>query len=140
MSSTTSRDGLQERSFGELAKKLSQDVADLVRKEADLAKAETTEKVRRLAKGGGFLAAAAVLGLVVIGALAAAAILALATTLAPWLAALIVAVATAAVAGVLALAGMKAIRRATPPAPTETVESVKEDVSWIKTRAKNGLR
>jgi Putative Actinobacterial Holin-X, holin superfamily III len=140
VSTTGTEDGLQEQSFGELAKKLSQDVADLVRKEADLAKVETASKARRLAKGAGLLAAAGVLGLVVVGALAAAAILALSTTLASWLAALVVAGVVAGLAGILALVGVKAIRRATPPAPIETAESIKEDVSWIKTRAKSGLK
>jgi Putative Actinobacterial Holin-X, holin superfamily III len=140
MSSTTTHDGLSERSFGELAKQFSQDVSELMRKEAELAKTEVAAKGQRLAKGAAVLAAAAVLGLVMLGALTATAILALATTLASWLAALIVAAVVGVVAGVLALTGLKLVRRATPPAPTETAESVKEDVAWIKTRAKSGMK
>jgi uncharacterized membrane protein YqjE len=140
MSSTTTHDGLSDRSFGELAKQLSQDMSELMRKEAELARVEVAAKGQRMAKGAALLAVAAVFGLVMLGALAATAILALATTLASWLAALIVAAAVAVLAGVLALTGLKQVRRATPPAPTETAESLKEDVAWVKTRAKSGMK
>jgi hypothetical protein len=55
--------------------------------------------------------------------------------MATWLAALIVGVIFLAVAGSLALQGKNRIQRATPPAPQQTVETVKEDVEWAKTRA-----
>ena len=60
--------------------------------------------------------------------------------MAGWLAALIVAVVYAAVAGVLALIGKRQVEAATPPVPEETVESVKEDVRWTKQRAKAAKR
>ena len=52
-----------------------------------------------------------------------------------WLAALIVTVVYAAAAGLLALRGKERISHATPPVPTQTIESVKEDVQWAKTHA-----
>ena len=55
-----------------------------------------------------------------------------------WLAALIVAVVYAAVAGVLALQGRNKVQEATPPVPEQAKESVKEDVEWAKTRARSG--
>ena len=54
------------------------------------------------------------------------------TAMAFWLAALIVTVVWAAIAGVLALQGRNEIKEATPPAP-QTVETVKEDARWAKT-------
>jgi len=39
-----------------------------------------------------------------------------------------------AVAAVLGLAGRNKVREATPPVPEQTVETVKEDVEWAKTR------
>ncbi|HKO28532.1 MAG TPA: phage holin family protein, partial [Solirubrobacteraceae bacterium] len=63
------------------------------------------------------------------------AILALSTAVTAWLAALIVAVILAAVAGVLALQGKSKVQQATPPVPEQASESVKEDVQWAKTRA-----
>ena len=54
-----------------------------------------------------------------------------------WLAALIVAVVYAAIAGVLAMRGKKEIDEATP-VPEQAIDSTKEDVQWAKTRAKSG--
>ena len=56
-----------------------------------------------------------------------------------WLAALIVAVVYAAAAGVLALTGKNKVKEATPVAPEQSMESVKEDMQWAKTRAKSGM-
>jgi hypothetical protein len=50
-----------------------------------------------------------------------------------------VAAVYAAIAGVLALTGRQKVREATPVAPVETIESVKEDVQWAKTRARSGM-
>jgi protein-S-isoprenylcysteine O-methyltransferase Ste14 len=137
MGSTSTHD---DRSFGDLARQVSENISQLARKEVALAKAEIAEKSRRLAVGAGLVAAAAVLGLVMLGAFAAAAILALATTLSAWLAAVIVGVVIALAAAVLALVGIKQLRRAAPPVPNEAAESVKEDVAWVKTQVKSGLR
>jgi hypothetical protein len=57
-----------------------------------------------------------------------------------WLAALIVTVVYAAIAGVLALQGRERIQQATPPVPEQTVETVKEDVQWAKTQLPSGRR
>ena len=43
------------------------------------------------------------------------------------------------VAFVLAKAGQKALQQATPPAP-QTVETVKEDIEWAKTRTGSAAR
>ncbi len=99
-----------------------------------------TAKARRLGMGAGLIAVAALLALAMIGALTAAAILALDLVVAGWLSALIVGVAVGVVAAGLLLLGLRSIRRATPPIPSETVESVKEDLAWIRTQAKSGMR
>jgi hypothetical protein len=140
VASTHTHDELGERSFADLAKQLSEDVARLVRKEAELARAEITDKASRLAKGAAFLAVAAVFGLVMLGALTAAAILGLATTLATWLSALIVAAAVGVVAGMFGLIGLRIVKRASAPIPAQAVQSVKEDIEWLKTQAKSGAR
>jgi peptidoglycan/LPS O-acetylase OafA/YrhL len=67
-----------------------------------------------------------------------AAIAALALAVATWLAALIVAVVLGAAAGVAALMGKSKVQEAMPPVPEDSVESVKEDVQWTKTRAQQG--
>jgi uncharacterized membrane protein YqjE len=127
-----------QRSMRELIDKLSADARGLVRAEVSLARAELEEKVRRLAAGGALVAAAAVLGLVALGALTATAIIALSNVVSTWLAALIVTVVVGLLAGILLLIGIKLLRRGVPPAPTESVDQMKEDVSWVKARARSG--
>ncbi|MCW2983312.1 MAG: phage holin family protein [Conexibacter sp.] len=124
---------LRDESIGDLLKQLSSDTSTLVRQEMALARAELTEQGKRAGTGAGMLGGAGVAGLLTLGALTATLIGVLDTAMAFWLAALIVTVVWAAVAGVLALQGRNKIKEATPPAP-QTVETVKEDVRWAKTR------
>ncbi len=128
------QEDLRDRPIGDLVKQLADQTSTLVRQEIDLAKAEMTEKGRVAGKGAGLLGGAALIGLLAAGALTACLILALALVVADWLAALIVAVVFAAVAAFLGLKGRDRIQRATPPVPQQTVETVKEDVEWAKTR------
>jgi uncharacterized membrane protein YqjE len=124
---------LREQSIGDLLKQLSQDTSTLVRQEMALARAELTEQGKRAGTCAGMLGGAGVAGLLTLGALSATIIGVLDTGMPFWLAALIVTVIWAAIAGVLALQGRNKIKEATPPAP-QTVETVKEDVRWAKTR------
>jgi hypothetical protein len=137
MSSTTERGvgAPSEASLAELIKQLSEQSSRLARQEVELAKAELAYKGKRASIGAGMFGGAGVFGFYGLGALIAAAILALATAVTAWLAALIIAVVLAAVAGVLALQGKTKVQQATPPVPEEATESVKEDVQWAKTKA-----
>jgi hypothetical protein len=128
---------LRERPVGDLVRELSEQTSMLVRKEVELAKAELAAKGKRAGIGAGMFGGAGLFGLYALGALTAAAILGLATAVAPWLAALIVAVVYGAIAGVLALQGRNKVQAATPPVPEQAVDSTKEDVAWVKTRAKS---
>jgi uncharacterized membrane protein YqjE len=121
----------RERPIGELVKDLSAQTSTLVRQEIALARAELQEKGKVAGKGAGMLAGAAVAGLLALGALTAGLIALLDKAMATWVAALIVMALWAIVALVLAKAGQKALKRATPPAP-QTVETVKEDIQWAK--------
>jgi MFS family permease len=142
MSSTTERGGgaPSDASLAELLKQLSEQSSRLARQEVELAKAELASKGKRAGIGAGMFGGAGVFGFYGLGALVAAAILALATAVTAWLAALIVAVLLAAVAGVLALQGKAKVQQATPPVPEEATESVKEDVQWAKTKARQARR
>jgi uncharacterized membrane protein YqjE len=124
---------LREQSIGDLLKQLSEETSTLVKQELALARAELEQQGKRAGMGAGMLGGAGVAGLLTLGALTATLIGVLDTAMAFWLAALIVTVVWAAVAGVLALQGRNKINEATPPAP-QTVETVKEDVRWAKTR------
>jgi uncharacterized membrane protein YqjE len=128
---------LSDRPVAELLKQLSEQTATLVRQELELAKVELTEKGKKAGLGAGMFGGAGVLGLYAVGALTACLILALSTFLEGWLAALIVAVAFAALAGVLALTGKSKVGEAVPPVPAQTLDSVKEDIAWTKQRAQD---
>jgi membrane protein len=122
----------------ELVKQLSEQTSRLVHQELELAKAELSIKGQRVGVGAGMFGGAGALGLYAGGALVAAAVAALATAVDTWLAALIVAVVLAAIAAVVALSGKKKVKQAMPPVPEDSVDSVKEDVQWTKTRAQQG--
>jgi uncharacterized membrane protein YqjE len=129
---------LSDRPVGDLVKDLSEQTSTLVRQELELAKVELAEKGKRAGQGARMFGGAGLFGLFAFGALTATFILALSTALAPWLAALIVALVYAAIAGVLALQGKNKVEEAGPPVPEQAVESTKENVEWVKTRAKEG--
>jgi putative superfamily III holin-X len=131
---------LREQSASELLKQLSEQTSALARKEIELAKAELTAKGKRAGLGAGMFGGAGVFGLYALGALTACLILALATAMAAWLAALIVCVVYAAIAGALALTGKTKVKEATPPVPEQATESVKEDLQWAKTRAQDARK
>jgi hypothetical protein len=131
---TAQQEDLRERPVGDLVKQLAGQTSRLVRQEIDLAKAEMSQKANVAGRGAGLLGGAAVVGLLAAGALTACLILALDEVIPDWLAALIVALVMGAIAAVLAMQGRNRIRAATPPVPEQTVETVKEDVEWAKTR------
>jgi Putative Actinobacterial Holin-X, holin superfamily III len=143
MSETSGASGTTDRrepSAADLVRQLSEQTSRLVRQEVELAKAELTVKGKRAGAGAGMFGGAGVSGLYALGALTAAAIAALALAMATWLAALIIAVLWAAIAGVLALTGRSKVQQAMPPVPKDSVDSVKEDVQWTKARAQQGRR
>jgi len=126
----------REQSFGELAKQLSEQTTRLARHEVELAKAELAAKGKQAGLGAGMFGGAGLFGLLALGALTAAAVLALDTAMAGWVAALIVALVYAGIAGVLALVGKTRVQEATPPVPEQAIDSAKEDVEWTKQRVK----
>ncbi len=136
--STPDENELRERSTGDLLKELSDHTTTLVKQEIDLAKAELSEKGKKAGQGAGMFGGAGLFGVFAFAALTTCIIAALESPLSLWLAALIVAVVYAAIAGVLALQGRNKIQEAVPPVPEQATESVKEDVEWAKTRAKSG--
>ena len=131
---------LRERSIAELMRQLSEETATLVRQEIDLAKAEVTAKAKRGGLGAGALGAAGLIGLYSLAALTACLIAALALAVPVWAAALLVTCVFAAIAGGLALVGRRQLSAAMPPTPEATVDTVKEDARWARTRWRFGRR
>jgi hypothetical protein len=122
-------DDLHDRSLGELLKQLSEQTTRLVHQELELAKAELTQKGKQAGAGAGLFGGAGAIGLAALGALTACFILALN--------ALIVAVVYGIVAFVLVKQGQAKMKAAGPPVPTQTIETVKEDVEWAKTQVRS---
>jgi uncharacterized membrane protein YqjE len=128
------REDLREQSFGDLFKHLSEQTSALVRQEVELATAELRQKGRRAGAGAGLMAAGAVLGAGAFGALTAALIVVLAIWVETWLACLIVTAVYAVTAAALLATGKRKVKEAAPPIPEQTIETLKEDVQWARTR------
>jgi hypothetical protein len=131
---------LRERPIGEVAKNLTSDLSLLLRQEIELAKAEMAQKARTAAPGLGMFGGAGVVALCAAGALTAFLVLVFSLFLPDWAAALIVGVAMAAVAFVLIRQGKERIADARKLVPEQTIETVKEDVEWAKTRASSARK
>ena len=133
-------DDLRDRPIGELLKQLSNETTTLVRQELELAKAEVAQKGQKAGKGAGMFGGAGVVGFLAAMALTAALIMGLDKAMPNWLAALIVGLVYAAIAGILALQGRNKIQEAVPPVPEQAADSVKEDVQWAKSRTQSARR
>ena len=131
---------LRDRPLGEIAKDLTHDVSLLVRQEIELAKAEMTQKGRTAAPGIGMLGGAGVMALCAAGALTAFLVLVCSIFLPEWAAALIIGAVLAAVAYLLVRQGKERVSDAGKPIPEQTIETVKEDVEWAKTRASSARK
>lgn len=119
-----------ERSVGEVVSDLTQHAQQLVRGEIDLFKAEMTDKAKAAATYIAMAAAAVVLALVSIafvGHLLTTAFDIVMPTWAAWLVTTLLYLGASAALGYAAVKGF----RQTDLAPTEAVESAKEDIRWV---------
>jgi uncharacterized membrane protein YqjE len=131
---------LRDEPIGVLLKQLATETSTLVKQELELAKAEMREKGRKAGPGLGMIGGAGVAALLAMGALTAFLILALDGAMPNWLAALIVTVVYAAVAGLLYVRGKDRVEDAGSPAPRQTIETLKEDVEWAKHPTRSATR
>lgn len=118
-----------------MVQRASQQLSQLVREEMRLAQAEMTQKGKRFGKGGGLFGGAGLIGVLTLQALVATAIAALALVLDVWAAALIVTGVLAAVTALMSVLGKRQISKASPPAPEQTMDSVKADMAEIREKA-----
>jgi hypothetical protein len=129
----------RERAQSARSKSLAQLVADLpklivglLKAELNHLKAEFAEKAKYAGVGIGLLVAAALLAFYALGTLIAAAILGIAVALPGWAAALIVFGALVVIAVVLALVGIRSFKKMDGVAPSQTIDSIKEDADALK--------
>lgn len=125
-----------ERSLGQIVGDIANDLSQLVRDEMTLAKTELKSEASKAGKGAGMLGGAGVAALLML----IFASLALTYLLDNWmpveLAAMIVALLWAIVAGVLAMQGRKKLKETNPGLPT-TQRTLKEDAQWAQEQKNN---
>jgi len=120
-----------ERSVADVLQDVLRNLQEIVRSEVRLARVEIRDETRRAVSSGMWIAAG------VVGALSAWMFLLwtvaylLATRISMWAATLVVAVVMACVGSVLLVGGIRRVKRI-QPIPERTVESVKENLEWMK--------
>jgi uncharacterized membrane protein YqjE len=124
---------VSEVSVGELVSQVTSDLSTLMRQEIELAKAEIKEEVRKSGKAAGMLGGAGGAGYFALLFLSLTIMFALDEVMPLPVAALIVTVIYGIAATLLFLRGRREIKQVSPT-PTQTVETLKEDVQWAKTR------
>ena len=123
----------QDRSLGELFGDLSREITTLVRQEMTLARTEMSQKLSRLGKDIGFMAAGGLVAYAGLLTLIAALVIILNQVgLALWASALLVGLIVAGVGGFLVVRGLNALKQE-DLTPRETIASLKEDVHGANT-------
>ena len=120
------------RGIGDLLGDLGRQVRTLVRNEIDLARVEVTSSIGRVGRGAALAGAGGALLYAGLLVLLAAAVLGLIDAgLDGWLAALIVAAVALAIGAFITSTGVKQVQ-STEMAPTQTAETVRENVELVK--------
>jgi uncharacterized membrane protein YqjE len=129
------RSSRNEPSIADLLQGIVGNVQNIIRSEVRLAKTEMTEEATSAGKAAGVLAGGMVLAMYAVGILLLSAVYALRGPLPDWGAALVVGLVVAAIAGVMVKLGFDRIKNVNPK-PEQTIESVKEDVKWVKQQSR----
>lgn len=119
------------RTLPELVQALTGDLANLVRKESELVRAEVTEKLSATGKAVGEVAAGGVLLLAALLVLLQALVIALSKVMDPVWASLLVGVAVAAAGYLLIKAGVKMMKPANLT-PDRSARQLSKDVQLVK--------
>lgn len=121
----------EEQSLGDLFAELAGETGTLVRQEVALAQAEITHKATKAGKNIGYLAIGGAVAYAALLSITAAVILLLALFIPPWISALVVGLAIGGVAYFMIKSALAELQK-TDPIPHETIETIKEDVKWLK--------
>jgi hypothetical protein len=120
--------GSADKGLGEIVTEVTSKAQLLVREEIELAKAEVTAKVSKLAKGAGFFVGAAVLGL--FGLIWFFHFLAIGLSdwlgLKVWVGYAMVTVVLFVIVGILAFLGLRSVKKGSPPVPQMAIEEAKK--------------
>ena len=120
--------GNADKNLGEIVSEVTSKTQLLVKEEIELAKAEVTAKVSKLAKGAGFFAGAGVLALFALIWFFHFLAIGIAdwTGLKVWVGYLIVSVFLFLIVGILAFLGLRSVKKGTPPKPELAIEEAKK--------------
>jgi uncharacterized membrane protein YqjE len=124
-----------DRSIAAVLSDIVGDLQQIIRAEVRLAKVEVREELAKARQGAAMLVMAGVVLALAVGLSLLAAVYALAIIWPPWAAALVVALGVAAIGGLLAITGLHRLK-AIHPVPERTVETVRENIQWAKTRTR----
>jgi Na+/melibiose symporter-like transporter len=122
-----------DRSVGQLLGDVTRELQALVRKELELARAETKEELQRAGAAGKRFGVAGLAGYLAVVMLSFAAAWALTAVMPTGWAFFAVGVVLGVIATAMALQGRRRLREF-HPVPQETAETLKEDVQWLKSR------
>ena len=126
---------MENRPLGDLFSDLASDMSNLVRQEVALAKLEVTQKAKYLGRNIGYLVVGGAVAYAGLLAVIAAIIMLLDRYMPAWGAALLVGVVVAVIAWLLIGKALAALQQA-ELTPRETVETLKEDATWMKQQIK----
>jgi Putative Actinobacterial Holin-X, holin superfamily III len=126
---------MENRPLGDLFGELATDMSNLVRQEVTLAKVEITQKAKYVGRNVGYLVIGGAVAYAALLAIIAAIIMLLAKVLPDWGSALIVGVVVGGIGWMLIGKAMMALQKA-DLTPRETVETLKEDATWMKEQIK----
>ena len=126
---------MENRPLGDLFGDLASDMSNLVRQEVALAKLEVTQKAKFLGRNVGYLVVGGAVAYAGLLAVIAAIIMLLDNYMPVWGAALLVGVVVALIAWLMIGKAMAALQQA-DLTPRETVETLKEDATWMKQQIK----
>jgi hypothetical protein len=117
----------------ETIQNIAGNLGDIVRSEVQLARAEMREEASKAARAGAMMAAGAILGLLGMAFVFWTIAFGLTQWLPVWASSLVVGVLLLGTSGALLSMGRGRMRQVHMK-PEQTMESVREDVQWIKSR------
>ena len=124
-----------ERSFSDVFQDIVRNIQEIVRSEVRLAKTEIRDEAAKAKSAGLLITVGAVTAIFAALFLLLMIVYVLSRVMPNWAAALIVGVALAIVAGATLSAGVKRFKQI-HPTPERTVETLKENVEWVKQQIK----
>ena len=126
---------LENRPLGDLFGDLATEMSNLVRQEVALAKVEVAQKAKYVGRNIGYLVVGGAVAYAAMLAIIAAIVMLLAKVMPNWGATLVVGVVVAIIGWILIGKALTALQQ-TDFTPRETVETLKEDATWMKQQIK----